>query len=274
MYKVSLPERLSTHNKIVLPISMSQPLERGEALKALLSQLELNYGVENITILICDFLNRHNLENEESALEMGDIFIKEHKDILSKYNVIRWFDYLKSKKEFEVNLKKITELSPEKSLFDGKMCKVHRSCKSSFSLKASINYQREEFALILCMHEFDALVYPQKISNSMNYLYRNIDGKKPDYIAAKVTKNPTLSSTTPLFFQQNLKKEVTHQSMHISLRLHLEQMKVLMNSSEIPLSSKIIFLNKLNDYIEFSKHESKIKDTHVIDNYEITSLGY
>lgn len=251
MYKVTIPDSSSISKQVILPISMSQTLERGKALECLLKKANEIYKPENVTVLLCDYLNRHNLDSDKEALLMGEKFIDENKLALSENRVLRWKEYMESKKDFDYNLNLITDKSSPKSLFFGKMSKVHRNCKSSTSLEASVKYQREEFSLILCMKEFDAIIYPRKPSTAMNYLYSEIEGKKPLFIHAKVRKNSPKKAPSLLFFPPS-KTKIHNQPMHISLRLLLQQIDVLLQSPEIPSKSKLMFLEKLRDTLKFS----------------------
>lgn len=84
-YTAKIYEQIPKNAKVVMPISMGQPLQQGEKLQAILASFE-SY---DLTCLLCDYLNRHNV-GETAALEQGDSFIEKYQTILSQYKLIRW----------------------------------------------------------------------------------------------------------------------------------------------------------------------------------------
>ena len=93
-YHASIPTDISSNERIVLPISMNQPLERGDNLKAILHAIEVNGYKNQVTILVCDYLNRHNCNDENEAIKQGDEFIHDHAAILNGYRILRWKEFL------------------------------------------------------------------------------------------------------------------------------------------------------------------------------------
>ncbi len=245
----TLPQNIKKNESIVLPISMNQPLERGNRLEAILDALDSSGYKNQVTILICDHLNRYNCNNEAEALKLGDQFIEDHKMYLDGYTVVRWKAFLDAihRQYFDEQLNKIKNKSNHGSRFYNKMKKTWEKCLSeNQSLENSILYQIEEYAAILCMNEFDHLFYPKKITNGMAYLYGFIEGKKPTYHHIKVSENKMNSSSNMMpneaFFIGNtsvVKDNRNH--VHIAFRALLEQMDVLLGSAELSVKSKKVF---------------------------------
>ncbi len=252
MYNIAIPDSVYDKKNIVFPISMNQPLERGKPLELTLNALSEISSKSNasITILICDYLNRHNV-GERKSLEMGDNFINEYKHLFKNLKILRWKDYIESIKSFQSTLSMIENVSPEKSLFYGKMRKVYEQCKSAYSLASSIAYQREEFAAILLMDMFDAILYPKKPTYAMRYLYSNIEGRKPEFISFKINQKKIRNKHE--FFKE---PKSTH--MHIAFRVLLDNINSLLESSEISPKEKMIFIERLKEDVDFIV-ESKLK---------------
>ncbi|MBA2655447.1 MAG: hypothetical protein H0U70_00485 [Tatlockia sp.] len=245
----TLPPDLKKTDTIILPISMNQPLERGERLAAILQSFEECGYKKQVTILVCDYLNRHNCTNDQDALKQGDQFIQENKDSLKDYPIIRWKPFLDSRpqNQFSNYFNTILNQSSEGSKFYNKMKKTWEKClSSSQSLEASINYQMEEYASILCMNEFDHLFYPKRITNGLAYLYNYIEGKKPIYHHIKVAENKIKNANPSAeFFMGSLKENRNH--IHIAFRGLLEHMELLLSSSELSLKSKKTFAEEVEN---------------------------
>lgn len=247
-FSASVPT-ISEKETIIIPISMNQPLESGEHLAAILKAVEDNGYKERTTILICDYLNRYNC-GEEEACKLGHEFLKDHKNIINGFQVVRWKEFLDSRQSigFNTHVKRVEEAAKEGTLFYGKMKKTWQKCSSAFSLANSIKYQIEEYAVILCMNEYDHMLYPKRITDGMAYLYNAIEGKKPVYHHIKVSelKKREEQSVAPLLKGLSLfknTKETAH--VHIAFRVLLDQVAALLDTSELSPESKKVFAKEM-----------------------------
>lgn len=244
-YKVTIPLSIQTTETIVLPISMYQPLEQGEKLQSTLASLAYHGYKENTTILICDYLNRHNCANGQEAIAQGDTLLAEHKDMLEGFKLVRWATFLNQRQEkFAQALQLIQERSPKGSRFYDKMRKTWEKCLSAnHSLDASIAYQQEEYAAILCMDEFDHLIYPKRITNGMAYLYNNFDGHKPVYHQFKIAEIKAPKNPVALV-EQKQKRHV-----HIAFRALLDHAEELLKSNELSDKAKAVFAEEMENLL-------------------------
>lgn len=298
-FSAVLPDNITNNETIVLPISMSQPLERGERLAAILKKIEDQGYKDRTTILICDYLNRHNCTTDIEALLQGDSFIDDHKEILDGFKIIKWKEYIQSKCEFSKRLEEITNISNDNSRFYNRIKKTWEKCLStSQALSASIKYQREEYAAILCMNDFNHLFYPKRITNGMAYLYNFVAGEKPTYHHVKLSElkkqNENCPSSQLIALDLPLKKDRRH--IHISFRVILDQIDVLLRTDELSLKSKKIFSEEaenifmgyglvdekpnqdnqmtetIRDYNSFYSHQES-SSTQEIHPFEIITMG-
>lgn len=243
----SVPRDINQNETIVLPISMNQPLERGARLEAILNAIEMNGYKQKTTVLVCDYLNRHNCDSAIVALTQGNEFIEEHKQMLSGFRILHWKDFIDSinKNEFAIQAQKILDVSQIGSKFYNKMKKTWEKCLSAHQkLENSIQYQTEEYAAILCMSEFDHLFYPKKMNNGLSYLYGFVDGQKPKYHYVKIN-----DSKNEQFFigKSEISQNKTH--LHIAFRCILQQMEILLTSAELSENSKKIFAEEAENLL-------------------------
>lgn len=104
-----LPGNIPANEAIVLPISMSQPLERGERLAAIIKSIRAHHYEDRTTILVCDYLNRHNCETDAQALDQGDEFLQDHQYILNGLRIVRWQEFLATRNQ-EVFTQRFSEV--------------------------------------------------------------------------------------------------------------------------------------------------------------------
>lgn len=237
--------------EILFPISMNQPLERGERLQAIVNAIKEKNYQDKVTILICDYLNRHNKIDEISSLQEGDEFVRQHQEILTGFKIVHWKDFIDSRsEEFNFYLNDLTQLKETNTVFSQKLYRTWKRClKSNQTLENSINYQIEEYAALLCSHQFDYQIYPMKISDGMSFLYQyaiNQKIKVPQYIHVKI-----LHDKAPVggFFKNPLLQESPkkNQNLHIAFRGVLAQVDLLMASEDLSKESKIIFVDSLQN---------------------------
>lgn len=120
-------------NKIVLPVSMSQILEQGESFKSILEEIERKGHKENTTILVCDYLDRHN-SGEEVALQKGKLFLEQHQEMLEGFVIKEWKEFIEERAEkFNATLEKIKNASQPNTPFWNKIKKTHQKCLRSIS---------------------------------------------------------------------------------------------------------------------------------------------
>lgn len=259
-YQALIPTDISSNETIVLPISMNQPLERGDSLKAILDAIEVNGFKNQVTILVCDHLNRHNCIDENEAIKQGDEFIRDHAPILNGYRILRWKEFLDDieNNQFHDHIKKIQEKCQEGSRFYNKIRKTWEKCLSADqSLDNSIQYQIEEYAAILCMAQFSHLFYPKRITNGMAYLYNFIGGYKPKYHHIKVSQIKNSAQQDGIknerfFIGNSTTSDVSRNHIHIAFRGLLDHIDVLLNSSELSSKSKKLFAEEAENL--FMKH--------------------
>ncbi|MDW9186011.1 hypothetical protein SFA24_13650 [Legionella pneumophila] len=243
-FSAVIPGNIPVNETIVLPISMNQPLERGERLAAIINSIRAHHYEDRTTILVCDYLNRHNCETDAKALEQGDQFLKEHHNMLNGLHIVRWQDFLATRNQevFASRFSEVKEKNIDGSHFHLKMKKTWEKCLSATqSLDASIQYQMEEYAAVLCMEEFDHLLYPKRITNGLAYLYNYFSGKKPQYHHIKMSEIKTVTQEE-LFININQvphKKDRRH--IHIAFRALLEHMDTLLASGELSDKAKRVF---------------------------------
>jgi|GEM_PF-2597948 len=251
LINATLPDTIPANETIVLPISMSQPLERGSRLAAILTAFKKLGYQHHTTILVCDYLNRHNCGSEEEAILQGDTFLSEHADMLAGFKIMRWQEFLDTRNQtyFLAKHTEVKEKSVEGSAFYNKMKKTWEKCLSaSQPFEASLLYQIEEYAAIVCMDEFDHLFYPKRITNGMAYLYNFIEGKKPQYHHIKVSdaKPITMKNSTNTHVHAE-KKDRRH--IHIAFRALLEQMDMLLASGEMAIKAKHVFAEEAENLL-------------------------
>ena len=202
-------------SKVVLPISMGN---LGFTFKVMSSLIEALEG-HAITVLVCDYLNRHNV-GEEEAIKQGDAFLERNRALLEADNieVIRWKPWIQAHQgDYDVAYEKILRLSADGSDLQRAMRTTARKKKKKATteneIKASINYQREEYAVIDCMKEYDQLVYIAPITYGMGVFYKHADITCPEYVHCKVkTPSPCLQALRETEVEASLLTEVNQHS--------------------------------------------------------------
>lgn len=251
-FSALLPGNIPNNETIVLPISMSQPLERGNRLAAIIRSIRDHHYENRVTILVCDFLNRHNCDIDAQALEQGEQFLKEHQNILQGLNIVRWQEFLESRDQgvFAKRLAEVKEKNSDQSHFYLKMKKTWEKCLSATqSLDASIQYQMEEYAAVLCMEEFDHLLYPKRITNGLAYVYNYFSGKKPQYHHVKISEIKTVTQEE-LFANINpISTNKDRRHIHIAFRALLEHMDALLASGELSDKAKKVFAEEAENVL-------------------------
>lgn len=273
-FSAVIPGNIPVNETIVLPISMRQPLERGERLAAIINSIRAHHYEDRTTILVCDYLNRHNCDTDAKALEQGDQFLQDHQNMLNGLHIVRWQDFLttRNKEGFENRLSEVKEKNLDGSHFHLKMKKTWEKCLSATqSLDASIQYQMEEYAAVLCMEEFDHLLYPKRITNGLAYLYNYFAGKKPQYHHIKMSEIKTITQEE-LFININQvpnKKDRRH--IHIAFRALLEHMDTLLASGELSDKAKRVFAEEAENV--FMTHGLLGQDIESRVNYPENTIG-
>ena len=248
-YTVTIPNDIKDDERIVLPISMNQPLERGEKLNSILKSLTNAGYKEQTTILICDYLNRHNCNSESDSLIQGQNFIKDHHDMLSGFKLWHWADFIESCGEkFISTLSEIKKASSEGTRFYNKIVKTWQKCLSADqSLESSVLYQQEEYAAILCMTMFDHLIYPKRITNGIAQLYSQFQGKKPTYHHIKISEHKKNDESIKKSESIHVTKDRRH--VHVAFRALLDHAEQLLKSSELSTKSKQVFGEEMENLL-------------------------
>lgn len=203
------------------------------------------------TILVCDYLNRYNCNTDAQALEQGEEFLQVHQNILNGLHIVRWQDFLATRNQevFTQRFSELKEKNGDGSHFHLKMKKTWEKCLSAIqSLDASIQYQMEEYAAVLCMEEFDHLLYPKRITNGLAYLYNYFSGKKPQYHQVKISEFKTVSKEE-LFININQVPNKDRQHIHIAFRALLEHMDTLLASGELSDKAKKVFAEEAENVL-------------------------
>lgn len=107
----------------------------------------------------------------------------------------------------------------------------------------------EEYAAVLCMEEFDHLLYPKRITNGLAYLYNYFSGKKPQYHHVKISEIKAVAQGD-LFINVNQtphKKDRRH--IHIAFRALLEHMDSLLASGELSDKAKKLFAEEAENVL-------------------------
>ncbi|HHF7380183.1 TPA: hypothetical protein ACPSKF_000677 [Legionella anisa] len=247
-----LPGNIPANETIVLPISMSQPLERGERLAAIIKSIRAHHYEDRTTILVCDYLNRHNCDTDAQALEQGEEFLQEHQNILNGLHIVRWQDFLATRNQevFTQRFSEVKEKNGDGSHFHLKMKKTWEKCLSATqSLDASIQYQMEEYAAVLCMEEFDHLLYPKRITNGLAYLYNYFSGKKPQYHHVKMSEIKTVTQEELFININQVPNNKDRRHIHIAFRALLEHMDTLLASGELSDKAKKVFAEEAENVL-------------------------
>ncbi|MBI5547662.1 MAG: hypothetical protein HY901_27585 [Deltaproteobacteria bacterium] len=251
-FVATFPEAIPAGESIVLPISMAQPLERGERLGAIIQAFKEKSYQDRVTILVCDYLNRHNCSSDSEAIELGDQFIKDHATVLQGFRMMRWKELIDSQPSFPSRLKEVIARSAEGTQFHNKLIKTWEKCLSaSQALASSLQYQIEEYAAILCMDEFDHLFYPKRITNGMAYLYNFVDGKKPKYHYIRVSevKDTQWATGTSAQGQPQDANKKDRRHIHVAFRGLIEHAEILLSSGELSHKAKGVFAEELENVL-------------------------
>jgi hypothetical protein len=250
-FSAVLPGNIPDNEAIVLPVSMNQPMERGERLQAIIKSIRAHHYEDRTTILICDYLNRHNCATDAQALEQGDQFLHEHQNILNGLCIVRWQDFLAARKDvFTKRFSEVKEKNIDGSHFYLKMRKTWEKClNATQSLEASIQYQMEEYAAVLCMEEFSHLFYPKRITNGLAYLYNYFSGKKPQYHHVKMSGTKTVTQEKLFININNVNDNKKRRHIHIAFRALLEHMDALLASEELSDKAKKMFAEEAENVL-------------------------
>jgi hypothetical protein len=217
-----------------MPISLEQPLHKGESLRALLAY----YKKYNPVLLLADTLHRFN-HDEITARAKGEQFIAEHAEIISGYQLQRWDEWTKKyHAEIEGHKQALNSLCVPGSLFYEKCVLTAETCQTISSLENSLAYQIEEYAAIFVMsREFDYLVYPRAASPGNSIIYKLFpDIRKPVYVNANAKRIP---------LEQY--QERNDKPLPVAIRLLLDHIESILASSEISSENKRSLITRIED---------------------------
>lgn len=267
MFTVTKHENLEVNDKnarVIMPISMGKRQHSGDMLAAL-----INFASAfNITILVADYLYRFNV-GEERALQMGDKFLEKNDHILRKaivienvndwnkykdqhlLKIVRWATWREIKKEQWLCFKELIQKNSEKgSSLLASMIATAKSLDISTpeEIQASIDYQKEEnvYLFTFC-DEFDHHFYPGELNKSQAEVYHLFGDKYkfPKHVVAVLEKTAHVVQLG-VFAGKNKDLKRKENSLHVSLRFFVTHIEDLMKSPEVPLSSKQLFIKKMN----------------------------
>ena len=239
-------------SKVVIAIS-DRTFLTGEKLKELIESLKAKNC--DVTVLIADSLQKHN-GDEQGALQRGQTYLEQNAEILKDINVVRWSAYIASKgSDFNEKQKLIEERSKEGATFYNKMARTHKKCAISNDLENSLKYQKEEYAVILTMSEFNHLIYPKNITDGMLALYQEFSEiKMPIYTQVSFPSfQAKYAENLGVFKTENKRHE---NSLPLALRLLYDQTETLLRSPEISSEAKKMFKEQLREL--FAKYDEKV----------------
>jgi hypothetical protein len=260
-------ESIESDSRRIMPISMRQRYHSGERLQAL---IEWAQG-SNTTLLIADYLQRHNLGDEKKALRQGNQFLRQHGAILKDSIVIEdaesWEKYkglsvvklMRWKTWAEIHPQEVAsaQLLMEEQSFEGSpllqaMKRVASRCFSTYSEESSIAYQKEENAYLLTFTCFDDHIYPKPLNDSQAEIYRQWYETLPRHRVPRFI--PLLHSSSaprgsfwahppedPLEEEKKAFPTKEKHSLHPMLRMVLMNLEMALNSSEVSPQSKVEF---------------------------------
>ena len=283
-YEIHENECLPESSRVIIPVSFGNSYPTGEKFFQFLNK----YKSYNPTIVWPDELYRnHNtqvdiMEHIESLWEEYEVFFE-----TEGFNVKKWGEFKDENPEWENKLEKIEIISKENSIMMNKMVRTAKNLgiNNPELIKNSINYQKEEYAVLLTWTEFDYIVYPNKISPGMDRLYKEVNIRKdifgdlelPIFHKVSIRALNTKEMVSTLNYKrekENIYNTKKNKLMPIPLRLVEESLSFVMQSSEISEKNKKLFvLTVLLPYIEGFSSEKEIKEelinitTHGTINY-------
>jgi hypothetical protein len=254
--------------RVLMPISMGKKQHAGEMLAAL-----VNFAKSfNTTILVADYLYRFNV-GAEKALQMGDKFLEKNKEILreaiiienvndwGKYKnqhllkIVRWEAWREIKKNhwfyFNELIKKESEEGSSLSV-SMNVTAQSQGINNPEEVQASVDYQKEENAFLFTFcQEFTHHFYPGDLNNSQAEVYRLFSNKYefPKHVVA-VLERVMHVSHLGVFSENGKRVERKEKSLHVALRSLVPHIEILMSSPEISLSSKQLFIKKIQEVFQ------------------------
>jgi len=270
-YEIHENECLPESSRVIIPVSFGNSYPTGEKFFQFLNK----YKSYNPTIVWPDELYRnHNtqvdiMEHIESLWEEYEVFFE-----TEGFNVKKWGEFKDENPEWENKLEKIEIISKENSIMMNKMVRTAKNLgiNNPELIKNSINYQKEEYAVLLTWTECDYIVYPNKISPGMDRLYKEVNIRKdifgdlelPIFHKVSIRALNTKEMVSTLNYKrekENIYNTKKNKLMPIPLRLVEESLSFVMQSSEISEKNKKFFvLTVLLPYIEGFSREKEIKE--------------
>jgi hypothetical protein len=199
----------------VFPVCMKSPAVNGRPLSAQLSAAKQR--VENLVLVICDSLDRHNAMNIANAADhciaQGDVWLEANinaiKDFFPKVEVLRWEKDIRSHAAFDGHLKDVRDLyrnSPAvKELRDAMSLYYLGSKKRRFeadwkrgvatnfnwqqALQSSSDYLDEEFAGDMVYH---------KLTGGIPHIYWGLYVDDHNIFSRESGKNLAFPETLPV----------------------------------------------------------------------------
>lgn len=270
-------EGISKDSKRIMPISMGQRYHSGEHLQALVAWAK---GT-NTTILVADYLQRHNLGDEKKALDKGNQFLKQNEAIfkelilvdglenwekyknLSHAKIMRWKTWEEiCPREVDAAKALLEENSKAGSHLLKAMERTAARCFSAFDKESSIKYQKEENAYLLTFDCFDDHLYPRPLNDSQAEVYKQFPSKLPKHrIPRFVNLAPGRQNVSYGEFwagskpdeQKKYPVEKAKLSLHPALRMALMNIEMVLNSHEISPKAKEEFIRQCNNIFASSE---------------------
>lgn len=202
-------EGIPIGSRIIIPISMENVTENSGELQSGKKLQLLIEGLKKLkcdtTILIADTLQSYNCGYDE-ARKKGDVFIRKNQAIINDSylvkKVFRWGEFIRLRQNRFDKMRIRIEIESDNkgSEFYRKMLQTAKDCQSKKDIESSIKLQKEEYALILAMSEFDYLLYPKFRTPGMSYLYQPLfrDIRKPQFYRANIIKGLVIHNQEPL----------------------------------------------------------------------------
>jgi hypothetical protein len=266
--------------KLLFPISLAgQKGHTGDRLTAL-----VNFAKQyNSTILLADALQRHNLQDKEKALVLGDKFLEKHKTLFKgtvliqsaeeweKYKdnenvvkLIRWNTWGEIKShEFKQAFSLIeANCQADNSLLVKKMNETAQHNLSKANLSSSIDYQKEENAYLMTFSEFDYHCYPAPLNPSQTETVKLFSQQYKIPVHKSINFNSIQLSEDTVA----IKRQRHAQSLPLALRMLVQNVEDALKSTEISESHKKLFKEKVNSIFTSDEHENNMLKNNGIES--------
>lgn len=235
---VTFQPYLKEKSKLILPISLSRYNVDKQVTKAF--DMSLDKILQKTSLLLkmgyidqVDILTTADLQKVNWSSELADKyenhFLNKHAKVLGEQSAVykwnEWIDLI-GRNLYQQTYLDVCEKSSEGTSWYYFMLDTFNKLKSETSLKASLDYQRQEYAAILLMDNYDHIVYPGNITIAWAYLYYIYNKQTP--LFTKVINN-----NLPTLFEVNAPHDFNH-----SIEMILSNVENTLLSANFPKIGK------------------------------------